>query len=86
MLLSMELTMDSRCQNTCFNERRPELIQETCRTMVFKANKNAIFPQRSKKVNGKFFASDQKKDNTFIETSDKTFRKEFNENVTQEGN
>ena len=33
----MPLTMKSRCQNTCFNEKRPELAQETSRTMVFKA-------------------------------------------------
>ena len=33
----MLLTMKSRCQNICFNEKRPELAQETSRTMVFKA-------------------------------------------------
>jgi hypothetical protein len=33
----MLLTMKSMCQNTSFNEKRPELIQETSRTMFFKA-------------------------------------------------
>ena len=33
----MLLTMKSRCQNIWFNEKRPELAQETSRTMVFKA-------------------------------------------------
>ena len=36
----MLLTVKSRCQNTCFNEKRPELVQETSRTMVFKARSN----------------------------------------------
>jgi hypothetical protein len=30
-------TMKSKCQNTSFNEKRPEPIQETSETMFFKA-------------------------------------------------
>ena len=33
----MLLNMKFICQNTCFNEKRPELIQETSGTMFFKA-------------------------------------------------
>ena len=33
----MLLTMKSRCRNTFFNEKRPELVQEMSGTMIFKA-------------------------------------------------
>ena len=31
----MPLTMKSRCRNTFFNEKRPELVQEMSGTMIF---------------------------------------------------
>ena len=39
----MLLTMKSMCQNTSFNEKRPELIQETSGTMFFKARSKFFF-------------------------------------------
>ena len=46
----MLLTMKSRCQNTCFNEKRPKLVQETSRTMVFKARSKNILEFWKKKL------------------------------------
>ena len=45
----MLLTMKSRCRNTFFNEKRPELVQETSGTMFFKAQ-SKIFFGISKKI------------------------------------
>ena len=46
----MLLTMKSRCQNTCFNEKRPKLVQETSRTMVFKARSKFLLEFWKKKI------------------------------------
>jgi hypothetical protein len=39
----MLLNMKSMCQNTCFKEKRPKLIQETSGTMFFKARSKIFF-------------------------------------------
>ena len=46
----MLLTMKSMCQNICFNEKRPEPIQETSRTMFFKARPKFFFGISKKKI------------------------------------
>ena len=46
----MLLTMKSMYHNTCFNEKRPGLLQETSGTMFFKARSNFFFGISKKKI------------------------------------
>ena len=45
----MLLTMETMCQNTCCNEKRPEPIQEMSGTMFFKARSKIFFGISKKK-------------------------------------
>ena len=46
----MLLTMETMCQNTCCNEKRPEPFQEMSGSMVFKAQSNFFLEFRKKKL------------------------------------
>ena len=46
----MLLTMETMCQNTCCNEKRPEPIQEMSGTMFFKARSKFFFGISKKKI------------------------------------
>ena len=78
----MLLTMKSMCQNICFNEKRPEPIQETSRTIFFKARPKFFLGISKKKfiLHNRYPQNDHQK----IFFCKKNFSKKFANKIRRE--